>query len=299
MARFLKCDEGYGLSQKVYFKSNILINLKGSSYIPCEENITVQLEDGLKKYSQLHAANPNPNPAKPNPNPASDWKWPLLGPYLSQMVSYESSKKVCWIQSDYITDKLARAITQSAGTKLIKGWDEVQALSQKKTSKKKEEEVSVKQTSETGPVVDVTPSLENMANITKMRKIDHLVFVIHGIGQKLSATMGTGLTFINDCDVLRNGLKDSSKQLLASLKASKNMTLSDERGVQVIPIHWRQKLNVEIPGTADDHLDPSDEEYEDRLTLGDIMPEGIPGIRMLISDVILDVLLYMTPKYFN
>lgn len=109
--------------------------------------------------------------------------------------------------------------------------------------------------------------------------------------------MGTGLSFVNDCDILRANLKESSSQLADSLKANKQETsFPEECGVQVIPIHWRQKLNVSIPG-SEPQIDPETNEYEPGLTLGDIMPEGIPGIRMLISDVILDVLLYMTPKY--
>ena len=274
------------------------------SFSPCDENLTLQLEDGLKKYAQLQNQ--------------TDWRWPLLGPLLGQFVSYESSQKVAFLQSDYLHEKLARALTQSSGTKLIRGWDEVQNIIQKKpppATLSKAKKVLDGDDPTEQPSVNITAPLASSPNnidqqqekpkssiddssATKMRKIDHLVFVIHGIGQKLSATMGTGLSFINDCDLLRSGLKEATTQLNATFKANKIETnLPEECGVQVIPIHWRQKLNVTVPGHHGEEVDEDSEEFDHGITLGDIMPEGIPGIRMLISDVILDVLLYMTPRY--
>ena len=202
----------------------MLIYLEGSNYVPCDENLTNQLEDGLKKYIHIQLQSADSS------NPGSGWKWPLLGPYLSQMVSYEPSKKVCWIQSDYITDKLARAIALSAGTKLIRGWNEVQEQS-KKIIKKSEEtatlaenlkmtnELSKEQSTEVPP--PVSSSQESSLNPTKMRKIEHLVFVVHGIGQKLSASMNTEMGFVRDVQNLKNSLTESSAQLLASSKTKK------------------------------------------------------------------------------
>jgi hypothetical protein len=72
--------------------------------------------------------------------------------------------------------------------------------------------------------------------------------------------------------------------------------IPEDGGIQVIPIQWREKMSLKAPAPSE----TSDDEEEDNsphVVLEDLLPEGIPGIRMLVSDVILDVLLYMTPKF--
>ena len=55
------------------------------------------------------------------------------------------------------------------------------------------------------------------------------------------------------------------------------------------------------PGDPNNPPEPPIEEPQPKkspeITLQDLTLEGVPSIRMLVSDVILDVLLYMTPKY--
>lgn len=192
--------------------------------------------------------------------------------------------------------KLIRYLMRIISFLIISGWDEVVKL-QKKTNTPASKSTTTTTTTTTEgskdapPKATAEPALEE-PETTEMRKINHIIFVIHGIGQKLSHTIGAGLTFVNDCDQMRSGIMDCSKIYKESLKGNaESNQVPNKGGVQVIPIHWRQRLNVTNPA------EQTDEDEDVEITLGDIMPDGIPGIRMLISDVILDVLLYMTPKY--
>jgi hypothetical protein len=106
------------------------------------------------------------------------------------------------------------------------------------------------------------------------------------------------MSFTYDCDVFRNGLKDAANNMIAQFQQSNHPQkdlIPKDGGIQVLPIQWRQKMDLTVPHCPDSSSDEEDEDMG--LRVGDILPEGIPGIRMLISDVILDVLLYMTPKY--
>jgi hypothetical protein len=66
-----------------------------------------------------------------------------------------------------------------------------------------------------------------------------------------------------------------------------NNVMPEGSGVQVIPIQWREKISLASTALNDSSSDEEDDRFED-LVLQDLLPEGIPGIRMLVSDVILD-----------
>lgn len=111
------------------------------------------------------------------------------------------------------------------------------------------------------------------------------------------------------------------------------------RGIQLLPIEWRKEIMFGIAaddekdaeflqkemeelresdsdeaGDEEDEVEESDfmtrknrrrtlrddGEWSRKVpTLSEITPEGVPQFRMLVSDVCLDVLLYMTPRYRN
>ncbi|KAJ3327786.1 hypothetical protein HDU91_004267, partial [Kappamyces sp. JEL0680] len=244
-----------------------------SAYVPCDENLTAQLEDGLRKFHDLSRLGTLEGKA------LDEWRWPLLGPHLNHFVSF-ADPTVAWLQTDELASKIQRAIAGTkSGTKLFRGWHELQAtLNKQSSSNSIKKEPSIE---EDGRAVLVKDSPQSH------REIRHIVFAIHGIGQKLSRHL-EAMSFINDCDTLRNGIKDAHNHLHQTSKAAHDPsgaaeptnTVPEECGIQVLPIHWRQKMKVEIPTTADE----SDDELDTGLTLGDILPEGIPGIRMLVSD---------------
>ncbi|KAJ3312040.1 hypothetical protein HDV04_003427 [Boothiomyces sp. JEL0838] len=228
-------------------------------------------------------------------------RWALFGTYINQFILY-TSPSVAWIQTDEITSKIQRAVLKNSGTKIIRGWQEVEKLKPSKKTKVEESQTDLN-VDRRDSVKAKSPQLSNLSldetsspiqeePVDKFRPIEHLIFVIHGIGQKLSEHI-EAMSFTGDVEVLRAGLINASKQVTATLEASnhhKKGAIPSQGGVQVIPIQWRQKMRVGMNIAAD-------EEDDVELALADILPEGIPGIRMLVSDVIVDVLLYMTPKY--
>ncbi|CAG8635232.1 7458_t:CDS:10 [Gigaspora margarita] len=136
------------------------------------------------------------------------------------------------------------------------------------------------------------------------RVIDHLIFCIHGIGQKLSERDGSA-SFINEINKFRQTLKkiyatNPPPEATAKLEdrnlypdyglrhSKKGSQLGN--GVQVIPIHWRQDIKFGI--ASEDEQIQRDLSLaiseEGQPTLDEVTIEGIPNLRMLISDALVD-----------
>jgi hypothetical protein len=208
------------------------------------------------------------------------------------------SNTVAFIQTDELASKIQRSLLMLPGTKLLRTWEEVEILKGKGTikSSKTDPKTDLEGAKTLSPTISDIPEATENENFETMREIQHVIFVIHGIGQKLSEHIDA-MSFTHDCDILRNGLKEAANNIRIQLNASNHSqkhVIPQGGGVQVLPVQWRQKLKVAVPVSSDSL---TDEEAHVDLTVQDILPEGIPGIRMLVSDVILDVLLYMTPKY--
>jgi hypothetical protein len=128
------------------------------------------------------------------------------------------------------------------------------------------------------------------------RKIDHLVLVTHGVGQRLGLRLDS-INFIHDVNVLRKTMKavyESAPDLQALSDMPNNCS------IQVLPICWRHlldfprqslKQNREESDIGDDMNDSLDEDYP---SLQDITVEGVPAVRNLITDLAMDVLLYQS-----
>lgn len=127
------------------------------------------------------------------------------------------------------------------------------------------------------------------------RKIDHLILVTHGIGQRLGLRLDS-INFVHDVNTMRKTMKavfEASPDLQAIADDPKNCT------VQVLPICWRHLLDFprqSLKQNRKEHdlgdLDAAlDEEYP---SLQDITVDGVPAVRNLITDLALDVLLYQS-----
>jgi hypothetical protein len=103
---------------------------------------------------------------------------------MNQYAIFASSTHA-FIQSDDMTGKLARAVrlANPSGIRLIRGWDEVLKFQKKiekfKETPKPEPQLSPESASKISKEHDETETEENDS------EVNHLVFVIHGIGQKL------------------------------------------------------------------------------------------------------------------
>ncbi|KAI9598874.1 DDHD domain-containing protein [Syncephalis fuscata] len=348
-------------------------------------------------------------------------KWPLLGPYMGQSVIFTATCGA-WLLSGKFAETIVAKFTKGenmGGIKLVRGWDEVERLTQK-ADKLKRDKITRTTTIDSSAIrpiglqdeLDDISSLNTATTITgnsgvsndttsdktdedkskkRDRKIEHLILVVHGIGQKLGEKTDL-VSIVNDCNILRQGMKDPATTA-ASYTGPNKKTPNDPdlilgRGVQVLPVEWRHKINfgaggeysmgdgmfggvgmdaVDIDDEEDDEDDDNEEEdnntiqdgqlkkeennntaiqdaqhnyndtddssdgdlfggsvsrksadnkakrrqrraqrrllaaqnrgYASLPSLSGITLDGIPAIRTLVSDVLLDVLLYMTPKY--
>ncbi|KAI8065179.1 DDHD domain-containing protein [Gongronella butleri] len=81
------------------------------------------------------------------------------------------------------------------------------------------------------------------------------------------------------------------------MKACHHVVTDEPNGIQVLPILWRKNItfgmaNNESEADMGMHMDDDGCPTLDEITL-----DGIPMYRMLVSDVFLDIPLYMTQKY--
>ncbi|KAJ3036023.1 hypothetical protein HDV00_003116, partial [Rhizophlyctis rosea] len=328
----------------------------GGVFFPCDENLARQIEDGYRKFQPWKDATaqtpalstPAPtaiaSPKTPSsaeqvegPKPADnkvEARWPLLGPYIGQYVIY-SGPHNAWQFSDQLASKLTRAVMNMGGTRLVRGWDEVNRLNRKaskqnlakdKTQEKDNKAKDAAQDKEKGTGDTASAAAETSAKVLegispasggrmssgqaekmqeKMesedydghedadRKIDHLVLVIHGIGQKLGERM-EAVNFVHDCNVLRRAFKDTAKQYatvkeqLRGARKAAAVNIPDHGGVQVLPVQWRHGVHFGAVKAAAEGKDKEGAPAVDETTLEDITLDGVPSIRMLVSDVILD-----------
>ncbi|CEP16091.1 hypothetical protein [Parasitella parasitica] len=249
-----------------------------------------------------------------------DKQWNLLGPYLGQYIVY-TGENHAWLLSNSTSSKLAKSIITRltnkqnlGGTRLIRGYPAVEELTKKSKASSKtaasaaapvavdedktndtssDEESHTKEEEKQQMEANEAEDYDNENSEEEVRKIDHLMFVIHGVGQKMSER--TGQTFVHDVNVMRKTLK-----LAYPAAMSTTATPNRANGIQVLPIMWRRDIKFGM--AADD-----EEGFEADLgtlgeedgcpTLDELTLDGVPNIRTVVSDVLMDVPLYMTPRY--
>ncbi|KAF9571221.1 hypothetical protein EC968_000817 [Mortierella alpina] len=326
-------------------------------FVPCEANLSKQIEYGYHKHRPWIAPPPPTLDAsgKEVIEERAEKSWALLGKYISQYVVFTDAHHA-WLLSDDLTSKVAKTIFTKVtwngnlgGTRLIRGYDEVEKFVSKKASeeaaqkkkdgtketsevqKKKEVAQSLKQktkrlTEEERDTIQESHEIGDYSNEeeNEERTIDHLVLVIHGVGQKLGDRM-EAINFIHDVNVMRRTIKETAATFVQPVPGNaspKDQATSDKdkdsttkrrgstasrnpyaipsgSGVQVLPVEWRRQI---VFGMANDDEElqrdlSTPEAQEGCPTMDDIMLDGVPTIRMLVSDVLMDVLLYMTPNY--
>lgn len=138
------------------------------------------------------------------------------------------------------------------------------------------------------------------------REVEHLILVTHGIGQRLGLRIDA-VNFVHDVNTLRKTIKAvyADSPDLRALNAELGDLQKVNSRIQVLPICWRHLLDFPKQSLrhnrrerehdlGDTSLDDSDFDYP---SLEDISVEGVPGVRNLITDLALDILLYQSPAY--
>uniref|UniRef100_A0A060SYG1 ARAD1A12078p n=1 Tax=Blastobotrys adeninivorans TaxID=409370 RepID=A0A060SYG1_BLAAD len=126
------------------------------------------------------------------------------------------------------------------------------------------------------------PDRETDAEDFEPPKINQLVLVIHGIGQKLSDRMES-FNFTHAINGFRASVIDQTKKPGVS-------HLVKDSGILALPVNWRQKLDFEELRRQEGSASSGNEDYR----LQDITMKSIPAVRNMISDVLMDIPFYLS-----
>lgn len=118
--------------------------------------------------------------------------------------------------------------------------------------------------------------------------VTDLVLVIHGIGQKLSERVES-FHFTHSINAFR-------RQVNMELQhdAVKPWLRESSGSIMVLPINWRSKMKFD-DGGPESQPDRKDPDFaKNQFALSNIVPETLPAVRNLISDVMLDIPYYLS-----
>ncbi|CAO3635059.1 unnamed protein product [Mucor hiemalis] len=274
----------------------------------------------------------------------------LTAPYTGQYVIYTNDTQA-WLLFDSPGAKIAKTFLTKltnnqnlGGSKLIRGYQEVEKEAKKKKeadakreadnkkeenketvqSPKKFEEAVNKVLKEQTPRVsidtgdlsrksrDISPQkkkemddiemtkqqaedYDNEESEEEIRDIDQVIFVIHGIGQQMSERLGQN--FVHDVNVFRKTMKSTWP-----IAVSGTGPLDRSNGIQVLPILWRKGILFGSEGEDGDSVEADlglPDGDDGCPTIDEITLDGAPNIRTLVSDVFLDIPLYLTSRYHS
>lgn len=215
----------------------------------------------------------------------------------SSYVIYQSADSAR-LFSDSMASKIAKKVLtaintkhrHAGGTYIVRGFSAARAIfdnkDQKKSSQKAEGEKEQAADTDSAKAQRVTQeALED--NEDAQEEVEELVLVIHGIGQKLSETYNA-FDFTHAMNLFRNTCKEQ-------MQNEKVAEIVRGRRFQVLPIRWRSQLNVDYEKKLEDAKTEGTEDERNIYALDDItIKESIPAVRTLVSDVMLDIPLYLS-----
>jgi len=126
--------------------------------------------------------------------------------------------------------------------------------------------------------------------------IDHLMLVVHGIGEMLQSSdlFGMPISSINECcDWLRKN-HEKLQAMEAETKESSDdgLPTSSSGRVEYIPVEWHDALSLQV------HRGPVSNRSEG-VTIDDISLRTIPRLREFSNDTALDILHFMSPLHHD
>ncbi|CAG8546438.1 7867_t:CDS:10 [Diversispora eburnea] len=302
---------------------------EGGKFIPCDEFLSDQIEDGyIKHQAWIPPQNSNDENNK-NKNLQERSRY-LTDKYSGQYVVYLNTA-LAWLIIDDLTGKLSKTFFSSftngehlGGVKLLRGYWEVEKYLLKNSAAVKDNtKIDMEKLKDNSNLDDDNKRLHNLNHQKREiedyeeieepeREIDHLILCIHGIGQKLNEKKRSP-NFVNEVNLLRRTIKQiyasNPPSDVAARLADRKINSNNGRskfekgsqignGIQVLPINWRQDIKFGMASEKDQTLhDLSLSFGEGQPTLDEIKLDSVPNLRMLISDALVDVLLYMTPKF--
>ncbi|PLW18710.1 hypothetical protein PCANC_12547 [Puccinia coronata f. sp. avenae] len=223
------------------------------------------------------------------------------GRLYSTAVSSRISKTIL---TNFFTSISKKTAGYSGGTVVIRGWDHVQSWSGLELEDKLSEQKDVEMLSSENPgqvmETNAATGLNTTADMIQEEDLENpnaevaeLVLVIHGIGQKLAQSYDS-FDFVHACNQLR---VECHK---ASTTDRKMKNFLQTKRAQFIPIRWRHSLDFEMEGFADGSCEEDmdeDKRTKNTFSMKDIqIPDSIQFVREVVTGLVLDVPLYMSPK---
>ncbi|KAH8677276.1 DDHD domain-containing protein [Xylariales sp. PMI_506] len=117
-------------------------------------------------------------------------------------------------------------------------------------------------------------------------QVTDLIFVAHGIGQKLAERVES-FHFTHAINAFRRSIN-----MELGTNAVREVIRPGQNGIMVLPLNWRQTLSFEEGGPM---TEGDKAEYvPEGFGLKDIEPKTIPAVRGMISDIMFDIPFYMS-----
>jgi hypothetical protein len=130
--------------------------------------------------------------------------------------------------------------------------------------------------------------------------VDHLVLIVHGIGEMLQAIDFFGLstlpTIVDCCGFLRKNHEEVLEARFNQLFQTLDGVPQPRKGrVEYLPVEWHESFTIQ----SQRRLLTSTASHTGNFSINDISLRTIPQLRQFANDTLMDVLYFMSPEHHD
>ena len=134
------------------------------------------------------------------------------------------------------------------------------------------------------------------------REVDHLILVVHGIGEMMQAYDLFGLkkvpTIADCCGYLRENHAEISDAQLCQIETCSSKGKIGR--VEYLPVEWHEAFSVQSTRkTLAEQLSSSKKKHRNKVSVDDISLPTIPTMRSFANDTLMDILYFMSPAHHD
>jgi hypothetical protein len=140
----------------------------------------------------------------------------------------------------------------------------------------------------------------------KDKEVDHLVLVVHGIGEMMRTTGLFGLaipnlsSIVDCCGYLRTNHVEVQRAHFPQMYPSADATTTSSTGrTDYVPVEWHEAFSIFSQRRAVASPFSSEKEAKDRVMINNISLRTIPNMRHFANDTLMDVLYFMSPEHHD
>jgi hypothetical protein len=147
-------------------------------------------------------------------------------------------------------------------------------------------------------------SEENAMESCHTEKLDHLVLVVHGIGEMLKTFDFFGLkrvpTIIDCCGYLRdNHAEVLDAHFSQMFSAIDGMPQTQFGRVEYLPVEWHEAFSIQSTRRLPTQSPTASNNVRPNTSISDISLRTIPNLRQFANDTLMDVLYFMSPIHHD